>query len=40
MNLKDMQLGWFIGMFEPTAYKSKDLELAIKKYKRYYNGCS
>lgn len=34
MNLKDMQLGWFIGMFEPTAYKSKDLELAIKKYKK------
>lgn len=31
--LKDMKLGWFVGDFEPTLYKTKDSEVAVKKYK-------
>ena len=33
-NLKDMIKGWFIGQFEPTLFYSKDVEVAIKKYKK------
>jgi len=31
--LKDMKLGWFVGDFEPTLYKTKDTEVAVKKYR-------
>ena len=30
MKLEDMFKGWFIGDFEPTAYKSKDFEVCYK----------
>jgi hypothetical protein len=33
-NLKNMIKGWFIGQFEPTLFHSKDVEVAIKKYKK------
>ncbi len=31
--LEDMIKGWFIGDFEPTLYKTNDVEVAIKHYK-------
>lgn len=31
-NLNDMIKGWFVGCFEPTAMKSNDFEVAIKRY--------
>ena len=31
--LKDMTKGWFVGDFEPTLYKTKDCEVAVKTYK-------
>ncbi|UAJ14213.1 cupin domain-containing protein [Aquirufa lenticrescens] len=31
--LKDMIKGWFIGDFDPTLYKTNDVEVAIKHYK-------
>lgn len=30
--LSDMKKGWFIGNFEPTLYKTNDVEVAIKSY--------
>jgi hypothetical protein len=33
MNLSEMTKGWFIGDFEPTAYKTTDFEVGIKEYK-------
>jgi len=32
-HLKDMVKGWFVGNFEPTALLTKDVEVAVKKYK-------
>lgn len=32
---KDMIGGWFVGDFEPTAYKTKDFEVS---YKTHYQG--
>ena len=32
--LKNMIRGWFVGNFEPTMYKTNDVEVAVKKYKR------
>lgn len=32
-DLKDMVNGWFIGNFEPSLYKTNDVEVAIKIYK-------
>ena len=32
-NLKDMIKGWFIGNFEPSLYKTNDVEVGVKKYK-------
>ena len=29
-NIKDMVGGWFVGDFEPTAYKTKDFEVSYK----------
>jgi mannose-6-phosphate isomerase-like protein (cupin superfamily) len=30
--LEDMLKGWFVGNFEPSAYKSNDCEVAVKSY--------
>lgn len=32
-NLGQMVKGWFIGNFEPSLYKTNDVEVGIKKYK-------
>lgn len=32
-NLRDMVKGWFVGNFKPTALLTKDVEVAVKKYK-------
>lgn len=31
-NLKDMVNGWFVGQFEPSAFKTDACEVAVKKY--------
>ena len=31
-NLKDMVKGWFVGNFEPTAFRTNDCEVGIKAY--------
>ena len=30
--IKDMKGGWYIGNFEPTAYKTKDFEVSLKDH--------
>jgi hypothetical protein len=32
--LKDMFRGWIVGNFEPTCYKTDDVEVAVKEYKK------
>lgn len=32
-NLKDMVGGWIIGNFDPSLFKTNDVEISIKKYK-------
>lgn len=32
--LDKMTKGWFVGNFEPTLYKTNDVEVAVKKYKK------
>ena len=32
-DLKNMTLGWFIGNFEPSIFKTADFEIAIKRFK-------
>ena len=32
-NLDDMFKGWFIGNFEPSLFKTNDVEVGVKKYK-------
>jgi len=32
--LSDMKGGWFIGNFEPSLFKTNDVEVAIKTYKK------
>jgi len=32
--ISDMKGGWFVGNFEPTAYKTKDFEVSFKTHKR------
>ena len=32
-NLDDMFKGWFIGNFNPSLFKTNDVEVGIKKYK-------
>lgn len=32
-NLDAMVKGWFIGNFEPTLYRTNDVEVAVKRYK-------
>jgi hypothetical protein len=31
--LKDMFRGWIVGNFEPSCYKTDDVEVAVKEYK-------
>lgn len=31
-NLKDMTKGWFVGNFNPTLYKTNNVEVAVKSY--------
>jgi hypothetical protein len=33
-NLSDMIGGWFIGNFEPSLFKTNEVEVAVKNYKR------
>lgn len=33
-NLENMVKGWFVGNFNPSVYSSKDVEVAIKRYKK------
>ncbi|MAR68298.1 MAG: hypothetical protein CL833_13700 [Crocinitomicaceae bacterium] len=33
MNLDDMIGGWFVGDFEPSVIRTKDFEVAVKRYK-------
>jgi len=30
--LEDMTRGWFVGDFEPTLHRTKDVEVAVKSY--------
>lgn len=30
--LNDMTKGWFVGNFEPSLYKTSDVEVAVKRY--------
>lgn len=32
-NLDNMIAGWFIGNFEPSLFKTNDVEISVKKYK-------
>ncbi len=32
-NLDDMFKGWFIGNFDPSLFKTKSVEVGVKKYK-------
>lgn len=32
--LSDMIKGWFVGNFNPTLYRTNDVEVAVKEYKR------
>jgi hypothetical protein len=31
-NLDEMTNGWFVGNFEPSLYKTNDVEVGVKKY--------
>lgn len=31
-NLQDMSKGWFVGNFDPSAFKTTDCEVAVKYY--------
>tara|TARA_A100001015_G_scaffold131832_1_gene146367 strand:- start:1796 stop:2116 length:321 start_codon:yes stop_codon:yes gene_type:complete len=33
-NLKKMKLGWFVGDFEPNVFKSKEVEISLKRIKK------
>lgn len=32
--LEDMIKGWFVGNFEPTLFRTNDVEVAVKTYKK------
>ena len=36
--LEDMYAGWFIGNFSPSLYKTNDVEIGVKKYKKGEKG--
>ena len=33
-NIYDMHKGWFIGNFDPSLFKTNDVEVAVKSYKK------
>lgn len=33
-NLNKLKLGWFVGNFEPSLYKTNDVEIAVKSYSK------
>lgn len=33
-NLNDMKLGWFVGNFEPTAFKTSNFEVSYKLHRK------
>lgn len=33
-NLSEMKLGWFVGNFTPSLYKTNDVEVAVKTYQK------
>ena len=33
-NLNEMFKGWFIGNFEPSLFKTNDVEIGVKKYQQ------
>lgn len=33
-NIDNMRMGWFIGNFEPSLYKTNNCEVAVKKYQK------
>lgn len=33
-SLDDMVKGWFVGNFSPSLFKTNDVEIAVKKYKK------
>lgn len=33
-NLNEMTKGWFVGNFEPSLYRTNDVEVAVKKYRK------
>lgn len=34
LRIEDMKGGWFVGDFEPTAYKTKDFEVSYKVHQK------
>ena len=34
VDLSDMTKGWFVGNFDPSLFKTNEVELAVKKYKK------
>lgn len=34
VRLEDMIKGWFVGDFEPTLIKTRDVEVAVKEYRK------
>lgn len=38
--LDSMIKGWFIGNFEPTLYRTNDVEVAVKRYQAGTQECS
>ena len=39
-NIDDMVKGWFVGNFQPTLFKTNDVEVALKRYcKGFYEGA-
>tara|TARA_R110000824_G_C15229444_1_gene678374 strand:+ start:8208 stop:8531 length:324 start_codon:yes stop_codon:yes gene_type:complete len=47
LNFEEMKGGWFVGDFEPTAYKTKDFEVCYKFHskgevwdKHYHKKCT
>lgn len=33
-NLNKLEKGWFVGNFNPSLYKTNEVEVAVKKYKK------
>ncbi len=33
-NLKELEKGWFVGNFNPSLYKTNNVEVAVKKYNK------